>query len=554
MSSDTQIDPSVQPKPIEQIAAQLGIDRTDLLPYGGEIAKIHINALHRPRKKQGRLILVSATTPTAAGEGKTTTSIGLGQAFARLGKSVCLALREPSLGPCLGMKGGATGGGRSQLLPADRINLHFTGDFHAITSANNLLSAVIDNHIYQGNDLSIDPRRVLWRRVIDMNDRSLRHIVLGLGGKLQGMPREGGFDISAASEVMAMLCLASDLDDLSQRLNNTLVAFTYGGDPVFAKQLQVTGAMLALLRDAIHPNLVQSMEAVPTLVHGGPFANIAHGCNSLIATRMAQHYADWAITEAGFGFDLGAEKFFDIKCRLGRLDPQAVVLVTTTRALKLHGGKTKENLTGQDLPALRKGLVNLDKHIENVRKFNKQPVVALNRFTGDSAGEIDLIKTRCQELNTPFALCDHYATGGDGALDLARQVMQVADQSQPSRLLYPLDLPVEEKVRIVCREMYGADDVAFTKQAARDLLHIQQLGFAQMPVCIAKAPGSLSDDPKLYGRPRHFEITVRSIQINSGAGFLVALTGDILRMPGLPKHPSAERWQLRDDGSIIGLE
>lgn len=554
MPSDTQMDPRVQPKPIEQIAAQLGIDRTDLLPYGREIAKIHLNALYRPRKKQGRLILVSATTPTAAGEGKTTTSIGLGQAFAKLGKSVCLALREPSLGPCLGMKGGATGGGRSQLLPADRINLHFTGDFHAITCANNLLSAVIDNHIYQGNDLSIDPRRVLWRRVIDMNDRSLRHIVLGLGGKLQGMPREGGFDISAASEVMAMLCLTSGLDDFRQRLDNTLVAFTYGGDPVFAKQLQVTGAMLALLRDAIHPNLVQSMEAVPTLVHGGPFANIAHGCNSLIATRMAQHYADWAITEAGFGFDLGAEKFFDIKCRLGRLDPQAVVLVTTTRALKLHGGKAKGGHTEQDVRALRKGLVNLDKHIESVRKFNKQPVVALNRFAGDSTGEIELIKTRCQELNAPFALCDHYATGGEGALELARLVMQVASQSQPTRLLYPLDLPVEEKVRIVCREMYGADDVAFTKQAARDLLQVQQLGFDQLPVCIAKAPGSLSDDPKLYGRPRHFDITVRSIQINSGAGFLVALTGDILRMPGLPKHPSAERWQLREDGSILGLE
>lgn len=554
MASDSEIAHQVQLKPITEVADQLGIDNADLLPYGREMAKVHINALHRPSSKQGRLILVSATTPTAAGEGKTTTSIGLGQAFAKLHKSVCLALREPSLGPCLGMKGGATGGGYSQILPSDRINLHFTGDFHAITSANNLLSAAIDNHIYQDNKLNIDPRRVLWRRVIDMNDRSLRHIVLGLGGKLQGVPREGGFDISAASEVMAMLCLASDLDDFSQRLENTLVAFTYRGAPVFAKQLQITGAMLVLLREAIHPNLVQSMESVPTLVHGGPFANIAHGCNSLLATRMAQHYADWAITEAGFGFDLGAEKFFDIKCRIGSLDPQAVVLVTTTRALKLHGGHMKEKLSDKDLPALRRGLANLDKHIENVRKFNKQAVVALNRFVGDDTAELALIKARCQELNTPFALCDHYATGGEGAIELAKQVMQVSNQSQPYRPLYPLDLPVEEKVRIICREMYGADDVAFTRQAARDLLQVQQLGFDQLPVCIAKAPGSLSDDPKLYGRPRHFDITVHGIQINSGAGFLVVLTGDILRMPGLPKHPSAERWQLQKDGSILGLD
>ncbi len=554
MPSDTEIAQRVQPKPIGQIADQLGIDKGDLLPYGREMAKVHVNALQRPSNKQGRLILISATTPTAAGEGKTTTTIGLGQAFAKLGKSVCLALREPSLGPCLGMKGGATGGGYSQILPVDRINLHFTGDFHAITSANNLLSAVIDNHIYQGNDLNIDPRRVLWRRVVDMNDRSLRHIVLGLGGKLQGIPREGGFDITAASEVMAMLCLASNLDDFNQRLENTLIAFTYSGDPVFAKQLQVTGAMLSLLRDAIHPNLVQSLEGVPTLVHGGPFANIAHGCNSLLATRIAQHHADWTLTEAGFGFDLGAEKFFDIKCRLGSLDPQAVVLVTTTRALKLHGGQVKEKLGDKDLSALRKGLANLDKHIENVRKFNKQAVVALNRFAGDNTAELELIKAHCQELNTPFALCDHYAAGGEGAIELAEQVMQVASQSQPYRPLYPLDLPVEEKVRIICREIYGADDVAFTKKAAKDLRQVQQLGFDQLPVCIAKAPGSLSDDPKLLGRPRDFNITVRGIQINSGAGFLVVLTGDILRMPGLPKHPNAEHWHLQEDGSILGLD
>ncbi len=554
MLSDTAIAQQVQSRPIGQIADKLGIEQQSLLPYGREMAKVNINSLQQPGNKQGRLILISATTPTAAGEGKTTTTIGLGQALAKLGKSVCLALREPSLGPCLGMKGGATGGGYSQLLPADRINLHFTGDFHAITSANNLLSAVIDNHIYQGNELNIDPRRILWRRVIDMNDRSLRHIVLGLGGKLQGIPREGGFDISAASEVMAMLCLASSLDDFRQRLENTLIAFTYSGNPIFAKQLQVTGAMLALLRDAIHPNLVQTLEGVPTLVHGGPFANIAHGCNSLLATRMAQHHADWAITEAGFGFDLGAEKFFDIKCRLGGLDPQVVVLVTTARALKFHGGTTKDKQEGNNLTTLRCGLANLDKHIENVRKFNKQPIVAINRFTDDNTTELALIKAHCQKLNIPSAICDHYASGGEGAIELARQVIETAHQSQPYRPLYRLDLPVEEKIRIICREIYGADDVAFTKQAAKDLRQVQQLGFAQLPVCIAKAPGSLSDDPNLLGRPRNFNITVRNIQINSGAGFLVVLTGDILRMPGLPKHPGAERWQLGEDGLILGLE
>ncbi|WP_303722257.1 formate--tetrahydrofolate ligase [Malonomonas rubra] len=553
MLSDLEIRQQVQPQPIGKIADRLGIDKALLHPHGREMGKIDISALQRPSSTRKRLVLVSATTPTAAGEGKTTTSIGLGQAFAKLGESACLALREPSLGPCLGMKGGATGGGYSQLLPAERINLHFTGDFHAVTSANNLLAAVIDNHIYQGNRLNIDPRRVLWRRVIDMNDRSLRHIVLGLGGKAQGVPREGGFDITAASEVMAMLCLAENLDDLRQRLENTLVAFTYSGEPIFAGQLQVTGAMLALLHDALHPNLVQSLEGVPALVHGGPFANIAHGCNSLLATRLAMHCADWAITEAGFGFDLGAEKFFDIKCRLGGIDPVAVVLVTTCRALKLHGGQSKQQLGEKDLPALRNGMANLDKHIENVRKFNKQPIIALNRFDGDAAAEIELIKARCQELNVSFALCDHFTRGGEGAVELAEQVMAMAENNQPYQPLYSLDLPVEEKVRIICREIYGAHDVAFTKQAARDLDSVRRLGFEQLPVCIAKAQGSLSDDPKLIGRPRDFDVTVREIQINSGAGFLVVLTGDILRMPGLPEHPAAEQWQLCDDGSIVGL-
>lgn len=553
MLSDAEICRQARPKPIGQIADLLQIDHHDLLPYGREMAKVHLRALQRPRQNQGHLILVSATTPTAAGEGKTTTSIGLGQAFAKLGKSVCLALREPSLGPCLGMKGGATGGGYSQVIPADRINLHFTGDIHAVTSAHNFLSAAIDNHIYHGNQLNIDPRQVLWRRVMDMNDRSLRHIVLGLGGPHQGVPREGGFDISAASEIMAILCLASGFDDLRQRLNNTLLAFTHKGQAIYCRELHITDALLALLRDAVQPNLVQTLEGVPALLHGGPFANIAHGCNSLLATRMALHHADWAITEAGFGFDLGAEKFFDIKCRLGKLSPAAVVLVTTTRALKLHGGKNREQIEETDLAALRNGLVNLDKHIENVRKFNLQPVVALNYFGGDSQAEIDLIRLRCRELNTPFALSEHFQKGGEGALELAKKVLEIAGRNDQWTPLYPLDLPIEEKIRIVCREIYGADDVAFTKQAARDLKLVNQLGGTKLPVCIAKAPGSLSDDPNLYGRPRHFDVTVRGIQINSGAGFLVVLTGDILRMPGLPKDPAAEHWRVEDDGTISGM-
>ena len=538
---------------IETIAAKLGLRPAGLIPYGREIAKVSLDALQRPSRRKGRLVLVSATTPTAAGEGKTTTTIGLGDALSRLGESVCLALREPSLGPCLGMKGGATGGGYSQIAPADRINLHFTGDFHAITCANNLLSALIDNHIYHGNELGIDPRRICWRRVMDMNDRALRHIVVGLGGQGQAIPREGGFDITAASEIMAMLCLAKDQADLRQRLERTLIAFSYEGKPVFAGQLQATGALMALLRDALLPNLVQSLEGTPALVHGGPFANIAHGCNSLLATRLAMHCADWAITEAGFGFDLGAEKFFDIKCRLSGIDPVAVVLVTTVRALKLHGGRKLAELGEVDSEAVRRGLENLDKHLENVAKFNKQPIVALNRFAGDSDGEIALVQERCAELGIAFAICDHHARGGDGALELARLVMASAAKPRPFAPLYPLQLPVVEKVRIICREIYGADDVAFTRQAEKDLRQVEKLGYADLPVCVAKAQSSLSDDPTLRGRPRDFEVTVRGIDINAGAGFLVVLTGDILRMPGLPKQPAAQRIDLAPDGLITGL-
>ena len=554
MATDVEIAMQFTPSPISEIAEKLGIDSDYLNHYGRDIAKVDLRALTENGRKPGKLILVSATTPTPSGEGKTTTTIGLGQAFSQLNESVCLALREPSLGPCLGMKGGATGGGYSQIMPADRINLHFTGDFHAITSANNLLSAALDNHIYHGNELGIDPRQIVWRRVMDMNDRSLRKIVLGLGGKLQGIPREGGFDITAASEVMAMLCLAEDAEDLQQRLDRTLIGYTYAGEPVYAQQLNITGAMMALLRDALQPNLVQSFEGTPAFVHGGPFANIAHGCNSVIATRMAMQYADWAITEAGFGFDLGAEKFFDIKCRIASLDPDAVVLVTTVRALKMHGGKQKNALEAEDLNAVRLGLGNLDKHIESVMLFNKQPVVALNRFATDTDAEVAIIRDRCNELGVAFAETTHHADGGKGALELARAVIDSVPGNRPFKPLYEPDMPVLEKVRAVCKQMYGADDVAFTKEAARDLKLVEQLGLTHLPVCIAKAPSSLSDDPLLHGRPRDFSVTVRAIQINAGAGFLVILTGDILRMPGLPKQPAANKMRLLKNGVIEGLE
>ncbi len=554
MATDVEIAQQFTPKAINEISDKLGIATEHVHPYGRDVAKIDLDALSQPSQKQGKLILVSATTPTPSGEGKTTTTIGLGQAFTQLNESVCLALREPSLGPCLGMKGGATGGGYSQIMPGDKINLHFTGDFHAITSANNLLSAAIDNHIYQGNALGIDPRQIVWRRVMDMNDRSLRNIVLGLGGKMQGIPREGGFDITAASEVMAMLCLANNAADLKIRLDRTLIGYTYEGEPVHAKDLNITGAMMALLRDALQPNLVQSFEGTPAFVHGGPFANIAHGCNSVIATRMAMHHADWAITEAGFGFDLGAEKFFDIKCRIADLDPDAVVLVTTVRALKMHGGKDKSDLVDEDLSAVAKGLENLDKHIESVELFNKHPVVALNRFATDTDAEIALIKARCEEHGVSFAETTHHADGGKGAIELAKAVMASVEKSKPYQPLYDLDLTVVEKVRRVSRKMYGATDVAFSKQAEKDLKHVEQLGLTHLPICIAKAPSSLSDDPTLHGRPRDFEVTVSSIQINEGAGFLVVLTGNIMRMPGLPKKPAANDIKLLPSGVIEGLE
>ncbi|MFV1998488.1 MAG: formate--tetrahydrofolate ligase [Acidiferrobacterales bacterium] len=555
MLTDYEIARQAGIRPIKDIAAKLGVDNEDLLPYGDEIAKVHLNALTRPRKRSGkpRLILVSATTPTAAGEGKTTTSIGLGQALDSLGESVCLALREPSLGPCLGIKGGATGGGYSQIVPVDRVNLHFTGDFHAITTANNLVSASIDNHIFQGNELRLDPRRIIWRRVMDMNDRSLRKIVIGLGGKMQGIPREGGFEITAASEIMAILCLANDLDDLRAKLDNILIGTTWKGEPVYLKAFNITGAMMVLLRDAVHPNLVQTLEGTPAFVHGGPFANIAHGCNSVFATRMAMQFADWAVTEAGFGFDLGAEKFFDIKCRSAGLDPDAVVVVTTVRALKLHGGKAEDALDQTDPEAVRGGLENLDKHIESVAKFNKYPVIALNRFTNDTDEEIRIIRERVEAHRVSFAESRHFSDGGKGAQDLAREVMKAVGHNKPYTPLYDLSDTIYQKVRKVCKEIYGANDVAFSKEAEKDLNTISQLGLDKLPVCIAKAPSSLSDDPTLHGRPRNFQVTVRNIQVSAGAGFLVILTGNIMRMPGLPKHPKAEQVELLPDGTVIGV-
>ena len=555
MPTDVEIVQAATAQPIAAIGATLGLTAHDLHPYGHTVAKVDLSVLDRPRPRPGpaRLVLVSATTPTPAGEGKTTTSIGLADALHSLGASVCLALREPSLGPCMGMKGGATGGGQSQVLPMERINLHFTGDFHAITAAHNLLAATLDNHLHRGNALRIDPKRVVWPRVLDVNDRSLRHVMVGLGGPADGMARESGFDITAASEVMAMLCLADGIEDLRARIDRTLVAYTYDKQPVLAAQLGVTGAMLALLLDALQPNLVQTLEGTPALLHGGPFANIAHGCNSVLATRTAMHLADWTVTEAGFGFDLGAEKFFDIKCRSAGLTTAAVVLVTTVRALKMHGGKARRMLGQPDAGAVEAGLPNLDKHIDNVRTFGGTPVVAINRFSADTDEEIAVILARCAALGVRCAVTDHHARGGQGAIALARALMdEVAEDRADFRPLYDLSASVHDKLRAVARKMYGAAEVVLTEEARTDLAAIEHHGYAELPVCIAKIPGSLSDDPLLRGRPEGFDLHVRALKVQAGAGFLVALTGDIVRMPGLPRTPLALSIDVQD-GRITGL-
>ena len=531
---------------IVDIARKLELTGDEIIPFGNDKAKIRLETLDK-FPKRGKLILISAITPTPAGEGKTTTTIGLGQAFAQLNKSVCLALREPSLGPCLGLKGGATGGGLSQVLPGEEINLHFTGDFHAVTSAHNLLSAMLDNKIYHGGLLDIDPRRIIWKRVMDMNDRALRNIVIGLGGVLQGVPRESGFDITAASEIMAILCLSENYEDLKSRLGKILVAFTYNEEPITAKSLKASGAMAALLRDALLPNLVQTTEGVPAIIHGGPFANIAHGCNSVLATKMALVLSDWAITEAGFGFDLGAEKFFDIKCKSAGLDTAAVVLVATCRALKSHGGVDKNDLEKFNPEAVQKGLPNLERHVENIKQFCEPPIVCLNRFEGDHPGEIEVVRNHCENnLKVPFAVSNVFAEGGKGGLELAEKVIVHAEKKdKPFCPLYDWGEDVKTKIWKVASKMYGAGDIKYTAKAERDLNSIAKLGYQKLPVCIAKTPASLSDDPKLRGRPENFNVTVREVLIAAGAGFLIPLTGDILRMPGLPKTPQAERIDLK---------
>ncbi|MFK8002514.1 MAG: formate--tetrahydrofolate ligase [Polyangiales bacterium] len=535
-------------EPISKTAESLGIDSPFLRSFGPEITKVSPDFLKaQTAAKASRLVLVSAITPTPAGEGKTTSSIGLAQGLAKIGESVCLALREPSLGPAFGRKGGATGGGASQVVPAGRINLHFTGDFHAISSAHNLLAALIDNHLHFGQEPTLDARRVTWPRVMDMNDRSLRNVNVGLGGRSHGVPRETGFDITAASEVMAALCLTEGFEDMRERLGRLIVGQSPGRKSITAADLKAQGAMLALLQDALWPNLVQTTEGVPAFVHGGPFANIAHGCNSVLATRMALKVADWAITEAGFGFDLGGEKFFDIKCRSADLNPAHVVLVATVRALKYHGGTALDDLSTSDPAALRKGLPNLARHVESVQSFDKSPLVVLNRFTHDTDEEIAVLREYCDNAGIAFAASDHFTHGGDGAIEFAKTLVAQKDQPlTPVRFSYELESSVEDKVRAVSTRVYGAKDVSFTAAAKRAIRGIKKKGFANLPVCMAKTQSSLSDDPKRLGRPEDFTITIRDVQLNAGAGFLVVITGDILRMPGLPKAPRAHKIDIRD--------
>ena len=542
-------------EPIVKVAAQLGVTEDDLELYGKYKAKLtdeYIDSLKdRP---DGRLILVTAINPTPAGEGKTTTSVGLGQAFGKLGKKAVIALREPSLGPCFGIKGGAAGGGYAQVVPMEDLNLHFTGDFHAITSANNLLAALLDNHIQQGNALQIDTRQIVWKRCLDMNDRVLRNVVVGLGKKTDGVVREDHFVITVASEIMAILCLAENMKDLKERLARIVVAYNYAGEPVTAGELQAVGAMAALLRDALKPNLVQTLEGTPALVHGGPFANIAHGCNSVRATRAALKMADYCITEAGFGADLGAEKFFDIKCRMSGLKPDAVVLVATIRALKYNGGVAKEELSAENLDALKKGIVNLEKHIENLQKYGVPVVVTLNSFITDTAAETDYVRAFCEERGCEFALSEVWAKGGEGGIALAEKVLKTLETKKSDfRVLYEDALSLEDKIRKVATEIYGAGSVSFSSAAKKQLKTITDMGFGELPVCMAKNQYSLSDDPKLLGRPQGFELSVREAYVSAGAGFVVVLTGDVMTMPGLPKKPAAYGIDVNEAGVITGL-
>ncbi|WP_293724327.1 formate--tetrahydrofolate ligase [Phascolarctobacterium succinatutens] len=555
MLSDIEIAQQAKMQKITDVAAKLGISEDDIELYGKYKAKLSYDLIRRVKdKKDGKLILVTAITPTPAGEGKSTTTVGLAQGLAKLGKKVIVALREPSLGPCMGIKGGAAGGGYSQVVPMEDINLHFTGDFHAITSAHMLLAAMLDNHIQQGNALNIDPRRIAWKRVVDMNDRELRNIVVGLGGKAHGVPRQDGFDITVASEVMAILCLASSLHDLKERLAKIIVAYDYNGNPITAGQIKAQGAMAALLKDAVKPNLVQTLENVPAIIHGGPFANIAHGCNSVMATQTGMKLADYTITEAGFGADLGAEKFFDIKCRYAGLKPDATVIVATVRALKMHGGVPKTELKTPNVEAVKKGLVNLEKHIENVKKFGVPCVVAINIFAQDTAEELEAVREHCAKHGVNVALSDVFAKGGEGGIDLAKEVIALADSGESKFApIYPLEMSLKGKIETIAKEIYGADGVNYTKEADKALKEFEELGYGNLPICMAKTQYSFSDDPALLGRPSDFKITIRNCRIAAGAGFIVVLTGDVMTMPGLPKVPAAEKIDVTDDGVISGL-
>lgn len=555
MKTDIQIAQEAELLPIREVAEKLDITEDELELYGKYKAKLSDEYMERISKNpDGKLILVTAINPTPAGEGKTTTSVGLGQAFGRLGKKAVIALREPSLGPCFGIKGGAAGGGLSQVVPMEDLNLHFTGDFHAITSANNLLAAMLDNHIQQGNELGIDTRSVVWKRCLDMNDRVLRNVVVGLGAKTDGFVREDHFVITVASEIMAVLCLADDMKDLKQRLGRMVVAYNYEGEPVTAADLKAVGAMAALLKDALKPNLIQTLEHTPAIVHGGPFANIAHGCNSVRATKMALKMADYVITEAGFGADLGAEKFMDIKCRMAGLKPNAVVLVATVRALKYNGGVPKNELSAENMDALHKGIVNLEKHIENLHKFGVPIVVTLNSFVTDTEAEISYIRKFCEERNCEFALSEVWEKGGEGGIPLAEKVLDTLENKESDfHVLYENELSLKEKIETVAREIYGADGVNYTSAASKQLKKLEELGFGKLPVCMAKTQYSLSDDPTLLGRPEGFSISVRETYVSAGAGFVVVLTGAVMTMPGLPKAPAAFNIDVNEEGVITGL-
>lgn len=555
MLTDVQIAQNAKMLPIKEVAAQIGLSEDDLELYGKYKAKITMETIKSlDNKENGKLILVTAINPTPAGEGKTTTMIGLAQAMNKIGKKTIVAMREPSLGPCFGVKGGAAGGGQAQVVPMEDINLHFTGDIHAITAANNLISAMLDNSLQQGNPLNIDERQIVWKRVVDLNDRALRHIVIGLGGKVNGVPREDGFDITVASEIMGILCLADDLSDLKKRVARIIVAYARDGSPVTVNDLKATGAVTLLLKDAIKPNLVQTLDHTPVFVHGGPFANIAHGCNSVMATKLALKLAPYTVTEAGFGADLGAEKFLDIKCREANLKPDAVVIVATVRALKMHGGMDKKELVNENLDALRKGIANLEKHIENIKKFGLPAIVAINAFPTDTKAELDLLREICEAKGVKVALSEVWAKGADGGIELANGLVDLLENTESHyKPIYDLDLPIEDKIKTIAREIYGADDVIFTKKAKTNIKKLTDLGLDKLPICIAKTQYSLSDDPTLLGRPTGFNIEINDLIPNTGSGFLVAISGDIMRMPGLPKVPAANNMDILENGEIIGL-